>query len=196
MTAEILTDVIVEELESFSQLSFIVNKKGKIKKTGFLPGRTKIVEISVLAYTDKGGESMSRILKEECLQLHNAPKKILRGAAFFSAFYSTTSRHRWVSSHPPSTPSVIRAASCKLQRCSLSVLRRAALRSVTSYSVQLERGRPRLGPSVSDRRNTAPQWPRRDTRGRGRTDYARTGTRRASSTMFSSSSAVRSIFRP
>ena len=33
------------------------------------------MEISVLACTDKGGESMSRIQREECLQLHNAPKK-------------------------------------------------------------------------------------------------------------------------
>lgn len=57
-----------EEAFDFSQLSLIVNRK-------YLPGRTEIVEISVLACTDKGGESMGWIQREECLQLHNAPKK-------------------------------------------------------------------------------------------------------------------------
>lgn len=50
------------------------------------------MEISVLACTDKGRESMSRIQREECLQLHNAPKKKkknLRGAAFSSFFSSS-----------------------------------------------------------------------------------------------------------
>lgn len=53
-TAENLTDEILTEFYRFffSQLRFIVNRK-------HLPGRTKIVEISVLACTVKGGESMS-----------------------------------------------------------------------------------------------------------------------------------------
>lgn len=58
----------------------------------YLPGRNKIVAISVLACTDKGGESMSRIHGEERLQLHNAPKN-LRGATLL-VYYSTVSRHQ------------------------------------------------------------------------------------------------------
>lgn len=81
------------------------------------------MEISVLACTDKGGESMSRIQREECLQLHNAPKKkkicealpflLLSSSSsflFFSVYYSTISRHQLRSEgYIPNSPgSVVR----------------------------------------------------------------------------------------
>lgn len=58
-----------------NQLTTLTDSILRTFESKYLPGRNRIVAISVLACTDKGRECISRIHREERLQLHNAAKR-------------------------------------------------------------------------------------------------------------------------